>query len=80
MKKIHSTTFTHNGKTFEIAVFQTETGYLVKIFMDGKPVGPNYTVSYETVTDFETSDMSIFNPSLVEMLIEMAKDWIRTHY
>jgi hypothetical protein len=80
MTKIHSEQFEYNGEIYEIAVFATPTGYLVRILLNGNPIGPNYIVSYERAADFDSSGISVFTRNAVESLINAAQEYIRSPF
>jgi hypothetical protein len=82
MRKLHTEEYEHNGRIFAIVTFAREAGYLVKIFLSGKPIGPDYTVSYENEADFNTAELVVVlnEGSAIDHLINAAKSWINANY
>jgi len=52
MHKIEERSFPHKGKNFVLKLFQTESGFQVVAFLDGKQVSPSYGVNFVTYVDY----------------------------
>jgi hypothetical protein len=51
MKEIDKRSFTHNGKTYEVRVYETnDRGYVLRTFLNGKRANP-YSYSVDTDTN-----------------------------
>lgn len=59
----------HNGKTFVLKLFRSNTGFSVVAFLDGQQVSPSYSVSFETHTDYFMEHQQ----SLTDNLLSTAK-------
>ena len=62
--------FTHNGREFEIRAAAFDHGWKVQSFLNGKPISPAYTASYEVSADFSTEGWG----NVVDALIALAKE------
>lgn len=51
MTLLETRTHTHNNTDFELKLFETDTGFSVVAFLNGKQVSPSYTVTFETNQD-----------------------------
>ena len=64
-----STQHTHNGKIYDIKKGDIDDHHEVRIFHDGKEIGPRYIVDKETANDYQDQH----GRSLVDELVDTAK-------
>ena len=61
--------FKCDGRTYEVRTFYHDKGYSVQVHKDDKAVGPKYSVSFETASDYKLYT----GASAVDQLIAVAK-------
>lgn len=61
--------FEYEGRAYEIRATATDNGYTVRTFLDGNPVSPTYSITFETAVDLVNSGWG----DAVDNMIENAK-------
>mgnify|MGYP001598388045 CR=1 FL=1 len=68
-----SRNFDHEGKSFEVREAVFDDRYAVKVFLDGKQVGPEYSASIEVGQDY----FSQHKARIVDELSKIAESDVR---
>jgi hypothetical protein len=61
--------FEHEGREYEVRAIEADDGWKVRTFLDGKPVSPTYSITFETAVDIVHSGWG----DAIDNLIEAAK-------
>lgn len=64
----------------EFRIGGDETGVSVQAFLDGKPLSPRFSASYETLTDYDFYNPTGAPQQLVKELIQLASEHVAKGY
>lgn len=75
MEQLDSRSFTHNGNTFELKLYGTNSGFSVVAFLGDKQVSPKYSVDFDTYQDHFMQ----YQQKLTDSLFGIARSDIEHH-